>query len=118
MPRRLRDVAPPRRRRSTQVNSFATDDLKKLFLFRPHTASDLHDELQCPVCTGKIAAKKDKSKRGGANVLSAKAAARCGRGRVVLLVRPCLLGARRSLLAAVTFTAAAATPTAAAPAAE
>ena len=36
----------------TQVNSFATDDLKKLFLFRPHTASDLHDELQCPVCTG------------------------------------------------------------------
>ena len=36
-----------------QVNSFATDDLKKLFLFRPHTASDLHDELQCPVCTGK-----------------------------------------------------------------
>ena len=77
MPRRLRDVTPPRRRRSTQVNSFATDDLKKLFLFRPHTASDLHDELQCPVCTGKIAAKKDRSKRGGANVLSAKAAARC-----------------------------------------
>ena len=77
MPRRPRDVAPPRRRRSTQVNSFATDDLKKLFLFRPHTASDLHDELQCPVCTGKIAAKKDRSKRGGANVLSAKAAQRC-----------------------------------------
>ena len=51
--------------------------MKKLFLFRPHTASDLHDELQCPVCTGKIAAKKDRSKRGGANVLSAKAAARC-----------------------------------------
>ncbi len=37
----------------------------------------MHDELQCPVCTGKIAAKKDCSKRGGANVLSAKAAQRC-----------------------------------------
>ena len=60
-----------------QVNSFATDDLKKLFLFRPNTASDLHDELQCPVCTGKIAAKKDTSKRGGANILSVRAAARC-----------------------------------------
>ena len=36
-----------------QVNHFATDDLKKLFLFRPKTASDLHDELQCTACRGR-----------------------------------------------------------------
>ena len=77
VPRRLRDVTPRGRRRSTQVNSFATDDLKKLFLFRPHTASDLHDELQCPVCTGKIAAKRIEAREAARTCCPAKAAQRC-----------------------------------------
>ncbi|KAH8061094.1 hypothetical protein JL722_4390 [Aureococcus anophagefferens] len=60
-----------------QVNHFATDDLKKLFLFRPKTASDLHDELQCKACKGRAAARKDTSKAGGKNALSDGAADAC-----------------------------------------
>ncbi|KAH8062971.1 hypothetical protein JL721_8588 [Aureococcus anophagefferens] len=60
-----------------RVNHFATDDLKKLFLFRPKTASDLHDELQCKACKGRAAARKDTSKAGGKNALSDGAADAC-----------------------------------------
>ncbi|KAJ8613667.1 hypothetical protein CTAYLR_003158 [Chrysophaeum taylorii] len=60
-----------------QVNCFATDDLKRLFYYRPTTVSELHDELQCKECRGKHAAKKARTGDGGDNAIGLAASARC-----------------------------------------